>query len=117
MLEQNIEEAEKLAAAMGVSVEVLLGSQDDKLPTTVIAPKPTYVPGKPLVSKEKLQQLPTHMRNLNEWYLRADRMFIVAKVPREYYFRPEEIHVKLEELFQMYNFEALDKSLMSCYCL
>jgi hypothetical protein len=118
VLQQDMEEAAKLAAAMGVSVAELLGSQDDKLPKAVVVP--TYVPGMPLVSKEKLQQLPTQMRNLHEWYLRVvkgDRTMIVAKVPHEYFFRAEEVHVEFSELFQLYNFDALDKSLMSCYCL
>ena len=42
---------------------------------------------------------------------------MVAKVPEEYFFRAEEIHVEFSELFQLYNFDALDKSLMSYYCL
>ena len=117
LLGQNMEEAAKLAADMGVTVEALLGGQDDELPMAVVAPKPIYVKGKPLVSKDRLRQLPTYMRKLHEWYMTADKMFIIAKVPREYYFRPEEIHVEFDELFQMYNFDALDKSLMSCYCL
>ena len=110
--------AAELAAAMGVTVADLLGSQDDKLPKADVVP--TYIPGMPLVSKEKLQQLQTKMRNLHEWYLRAvkgGRTMIVAKVLHEYYFRPEEVHVDFPELFQLYNFDALDKSLMSCYCL
>ena len=110
--------ATEIAAAMGVTVAQLLSSEDDKLPKADVVP--TYVPGQPLVSKEKLQQLPTQMRNLHEWYLRAvkgGRTMIVAKVPHEYYFRPEEVHVDFPELFQLYNFDALNKSLMSCYYL
>ena len=74
----------------------------------------------PLVSEEKYQQLPTHMRNLHEWYMRvadSDMKYIEAKIPEEYYFREEEIHVEFTELFQLFNFDALDKSLMSCYCM
>ena len=111
-------EAAKLAAAMGVTVAELLGSQDDKLPKADVVP--TYVPGKPLVSTQKLKQMPTNMRKLHEWYMREvkeDRIMIVAKVPVEYFFRAEEIHVEFSELFQLYNLDALDKSLMSCYCL
>ena len=103
---------------MGVSVAELLGSQDDKLPKADVVP--TYVPGKPLVSKQKLKQLPTQMRNLHEWYLREvkrDRIMIVAKVPQDYFFRAEEVHVDFSEFYQLYNFDALNKSLMSCYCL
>ena len=101
-----------------MTVAELLGSQDDKLPTADVVP--TYVPGKPLVGEQKLKQLPTRMRNLHEWYLRevkGDRIMIVAKVLEEYFFRAEEFHVEFSELFQLYNFDALDKSLMSCYCL
>ena len=103
---------------MGVTVAELLGSQDDKLPMADIAP--TYVPGKPLVSEQKLKKMPTHMRNLHQWYLRAvkaEQIMIVAKVPAEYFFRAEEVHVDFSELFQLFNLDALDKSLMSCYCL
>ena len=42
---------------------------------------------------------------------------IVAKVPHDYYFREEEVHVEFLELFQLYTFDAIDKSFMSCYCL
>ncbi|KAI5002283.1 hypothetical protein ZWY2020_026933 [Hordeum vulgare] len=42
---------------------------------------------------------------------------IVLSVPQEYYGCPEQIHIDFDELFQMYNSDALDKSLMSCYCL
>ena len=107
-----------MAAAMGVTVAELIGSQDDKLPMADVAS--TYVSGKPLVSEQKLKQLPTEMRNLHQWYLRAvkqDRIMIVAKVPAEYFFRAEEVHVEFSELYQLFNFDALDKSLMSCYCL
>ena len=57
--QQDLVEAAKLAAAMGVTVAELLGSQDDKLPMADVAP--TYVPGKPLVNEQKLKQLPTQM--------------------------------------------------------
>ena len=103
---------------MGVTVAELLGSQDDKLPKADVVP--TYVPGKPLVSKEKLEQLPTQMRKLHDWYMeeaKKGRIMIVAKVPHEYYFREDEVHVDFSKLFQLYNFDALDKTLMSCYCL
>ncbi len=103
-----------------MSVEDIMASQDELFPKAVVAPKPKFVMGEPLVSKERLEELPTHMRHLHAWYLTAaknGRIMIVAKVPQEYYGRPEEIHVDFDELFQMYNCEALDKSLMSCYCL
>ena len=100
LLQQQYDEAAKLAAVMGVTIAELLGSQDNLLPILDVAPK--YVPGMPLVSEERYQQLPTHMRNLYDWYMEAvktGRKMIVAKVSLEYYFREEKIHVEFEELF------------------
>jgi hypothetical protein len=115
--QQSLEEAKKWAAEWIMSVEDIMVSQDELFPKAVVAPKPKFVMGEPLVSKERLQELPTHMRHLHAWYpndAKNGRIMIVANVPREYYSRPEEIHFEFEELFQMYNCEALDKSPMSC---
>jgi hypothetical protein len=73
-------------------------------PKAVVAPKPKFVMGEPLVSKERLEELPTHMRHLHAWYLneaKNERIMIVANIPWEYYGRPKKIHVEFEELFQM----------------
>jgi len=118
--QQNMEEAAKWADSMGLrSVAELLCSQDAKIPKADgVAPK--YVPGNPLVDKERFEQLPTEMRNLHEWYskwVKHDFHMTVVQVPYEYYFRADRVHVEFTELFQLYNFDALGKSLMSCYCL
>ena len=118
--QQDVEEAKKWAIEWDIPLEDILGSQDDKIPKAVVAPKPIFVRGESLVPKEKLAELPTHMRNLNKWYLTAaqtGRIMIVLNVPEDYYGREETIHVDFSELFQMYNADALDKSLMSCYCV
>ncbi|KAK1620243.1 hypothetical protein QYE76_025760 [Lolium multiflorum] len=114
----DMEEAAKLAAACDVTVEELLSAADTAVPTADIAPK--FVYGADLVSTEQLLKLPTHMRNLHQWYLDACKeniRFIVASIPWEYYYRKEEIHIEMNELWQLFNLDALDKSLMSCYCL
>ena len=82
--------------------------------------KRSFKVGMPFVSPEEHKQLPTAMRRLHNWYLQVakqERIMIVLKVPEEYYFRPETIHVEFSELNQLYKFWALDKSIMSCYCL
>ncbi|KAK1685081.1 hypothetical protein QYE76_045929 [Lolium multiflorum] len=84
----NMEEAATLAASMCCTVEELLSAADAALP-------------------------------IAEWYLDACKeniTYIVAKIPFEYYYRKEEIHIEMNELWQLFNLEALDKSLMSCYC-
>jgi hypothetical protein len=103
-----------------MTVEDVLASQDKRFSKAVVAPKPKFVMGGPLISKERLEDLPINMRYLHAWYMneaKNERIMIVARVPREYYGRPEEIHVDFDELFQMYNCNVLDKSLMSYYCL
>jgi hypothetical protein len=103
-----------------MSLEDVLASQDERFLKAVVAPKPKFIMGGPLVSKERLEDLPTNMCYLHPWYLnkaKNGRIMIVARVPREYYGQPEEIHIDFDKLFQMYNCVALDKSLMSCYCL
>jgi hypothetical protein len=115
-----LEEAEKWVAEWNMSVEDILASQDERFPKAVVAPKPKFFMGGPLVSKERLEELPTHMCYLHAWFLneaKNGRIMIMASVPREYYGRPKEIHVDFDKLFRMYNCDALDKSLMSCYCL
>jgi hypothetical protein len=117
---QNLEIAEKWAAEWGMSVADILASQDERFPKAVVAPKPKFVMRGPLVSKERLEDLSTNMRYLHTWYTNEAknvRIMIVARVPWEYYGHSGEIHVDFDELFQMYNCDALDKSLMSCYCL
>ena len=114
----DLEAAAALAAQVGCTVEELLSAHDAVLPIADIAPK--FVYGADLVSKERLHQLPMHMRNLHQWYLDAckeNTSYIVADIPEDYYFRKEEIHIEMNELWQLFNLDALDKSLMSCYCL
>jgi hypothetical protein len=101
---QSLEEAKKWAwaAEWNMSVEDVLASQDERFPKAVVAPKPKFVMGGPLVSKERLEDLPTNMHYLHAWYMneaKNGRIMIVASVPREYYGRPEEIHVDFDELF------------------
>jgi hypothetical protein len=115
-----LEEAKKWVAEWNMSVEDVLTSQDERFPKAGVAPKPKFVMGGPLVSKERLEELPTNRRYLHAWYMnetKNERIMIMASVPQEYYGRPEEIHVDFDKLFQMYNCDALDKSLMSCYFL
>ena len=97
-----MEEAAKLAADMGVTIAELLGSQDNNLPKAPVVP--TCVLGMPFVTPEKSAQLPTAMQSLHNWYLKVvkeGRIMIVAKVPSEYYFRPNEIHNDFSELNQL----------------
>jgi hypothetical protein len=101
---------------MGVTMADLLGGAE--LPKDVIAWK--YVHGQPLVGYKKLRQMPTHLWNIHEWYLlgsKHEQTMIVAKVAKEYYFCEDKTHINFSELFQLMNQDALNKFLISCYCV
>jgi hypothetical protein len=112
-----MDKAVRLAAQMNITLAELLGGAE--LPKAPIARK--YVYGQPLVNDEKLREMPTMLRKFHDWYLRTskcgEQTMLVDKVGLEYYFREDEIHIDFSEFFQFMNLDALDKSLMSCYCL
>jgi hypothetical protein len=105
-----------LARSQGLTVGQLLGV--DEIPKAEIAWK--YVYGEPLVRPEQIPGLPTQMRRLHEWYMKAakeERKFLMVAVRNEHYYRQDEICIEIDEFYQLFNQEALDKSLISCYCL
>jgi hypothetical protein len=62
---QKLEITQKWADEWGMSVEDVLASQYKRFPKAVVAPKPKFVMGGPLVSKERLEDLPTNIRYLH----------------------------------------------------
>ena len=81
-----------------------------------------YKAGDPLLrSPEEIDNLPTKMRRLHQWYMEASKKGmngIILGIKDEHYLRgKDEIHVEFEELFQLFNQDAIDKSIVSCYCL
>jgi hypothetical protein len=64
---QSLEIAKKWADEWDMSVEDILASQDERFPKAVVASKPKFIMGGPLVSKERLEDLPTNMRYLHAW--------------------------------------------------
>ena len=105
---------ERAARAQGASVEY-----EDYYPTAQVVNKYRY--GSDLVKPGELARLGTQMRRLHDWYLKACRRcetYITVYLRDEHYFRGEdEINIELEELFQLFNQDALDKAVISCYCL
>nr|XP_051212532.1 uncharacterized protein LOC127330319 [Lolium perenne] len=98
----------------GASVEY-----EDYYPTAQVVNKYRY--GSDLVKPGELARLGTQMRRLHEWYLKACRRgvaYLTVYLRDEHYFRgKDEINLELEELFQLFNQDALDKAVISCYCL
>ena len=83
--------------------------------------KRKYVRGQPLVKPEQIPLLSTRMYNLHNWYMteaaKTDRESLMVKVKEKHYFHAKDLWVEFDELFQLFNQDALDKSIVSCYCL
>ena len=81
----------------------------------------TWEYGKDLVSPDELQNLPTQMTRLHKWYKAVTlegRQMIVVKVTSEHLNGgKDEITIPLEELYQLYQLDALDLSILTTYCL
>ena len=83
--------------------------------------KRKYVRGQPMVKPEEVKKLSTRMYELHEWYMKetktTDRESLMVKVRPEHYFHEKDLWVEFQEMFQLFNQDALDKSIVSCYCL
>ena len=109
-------QAEELKITVGqlLEIEDMPGITEEEI-------KRKYVRGQPLVKPEKVKNLPTRMYELHQWYMNitkiSDRLSLMVNVKEEHYFHEKALSVKYSELFQLYNQDALDKSIVSCYCL
>ena len=83
--------------------------------------KRKYVWGQPLVEPDEVKKLPTRMYELHQWYMDitkiSNRESLMVNVNKEHYYHEKAVTVEYSELFQLYNKDALDKSIVSCYCL
>ena len=108
------------AKEAGVTVEQLLGLEECPVLKEEEV-KWKYARGKPLVKPDEVKLLPTRMYNLHTWYMQetanTDQESLMVKVKEEHYFHAKELWVEFQEMFQLFNQDALDKSIVSCYCL
>jgi hypothetical protein len=80
-----------------------------------------YEHGKPLIKPDH-PPLTTMMRRLHEWYLESCRKngsdSLMVRIKDEHdLIGVDLMPVEFVELFQLFNQEALDKQIMTCYCL
>ena len=61
------------------------------------------------------------MYELHQWYMKevktTDRESLMVKVPKGYYYHEKDMWVEFQEMFQLFHQDALDKSIVSLYCL
>ena len=83
--------------------------------------KRKYARAQPLVEPEEVNKLPTRMYELHQWYMNitkiSDQLSLMVNVKEGHYYHEKVVSVEYSELFQLYNQDALDKSIVSCYCL
>ena len=74
-----------------------------------------------MVEPDEVKNLPTRMYELHQWYMDitkiSNRESLMVNVKEEHYYHKKVVTVEYSELFQLYNKDALDKSIVSCYCL
>ena len=77
--------------------------------------------GKPLMCEELIPRLPTRMRELRAWYLKAsarkDVMFRARVQDRHFNRGMDDVWINFENLYDIYHQDALDKSLLSVFCM
>ena len=77
--------------------------------------------GKPLLPREKIDLLPTRMRMLHDWYLDVSKdpefVTLAVQITGEHFIGADMMNIFLEELYMLYKLDALDLSIVSCYCL
>ena len=114
--EEHIEQAETLNITVGqlLEIEPMPLLREDEI-------KQKYVRGQPLVEPDKVKKLPMRMYELHQWYMDitkiSNRESLMVNVKKDHYFHEKVVSVEYSELFQLYNQDALEKSIVSCYCL
>ena len=83
--------------------------------------KRKYVRGQSLVEPDEVKNLPTRMYELHQWYMNitkiSNRESLMVNVKHDHYYHEKALAIEYPELFQLFNQDALDKSIVSCYCL
>ena len=71
--------------------------------------------------EELIPMLPTRMRELHAWYLKAsatkDVMFCARVQDRHFHRGMDDIWIEFENLYDLYHQDALDKSLLNVFCM
>jgi hypothetical protein len=103
------------AADAGLTLSQLI---HEDIPKASMAWK--YEKGKSLVPPEIEKNLPTQMRKFHKWYMQAAKGtqdFLLLKISRDHFLGEDLVHIEFDEFFQLFNQDALDKSVVSAYVL
>ena len=85
------------------------------------ANKKPFKLGEPLMWEELIPRLPTRMRELHAWYMKAsaskDVCFRAQIQDRHFHWGLDDIWIYFENLYDLYHQDALDKSLLNVFCM
>ena len=109
---------EEAAAAQGMTIPEYV-AQLQVFPEDQMKPK--YRHKQPLVRPNEVNDLPTKMRRVHNWYMKESAKsenWIYVHFKNEHYGHGDEcVMIEIVELYQLYQMDDLDKSILSAYCL
>ena len=93
----------------------------ENVPVHEGAGRKLVVLGQPLMWPELIDMLPTRMRELHNWYMKysleRNIMFVAHIKDSHFHRRMDDVWIELENLWDLYHQDALDKSLLSTFCM
>ena len=118
VLSKEDEAIAEFVVETGLSKAQLLGKE--KVPLHEGSGRKPFVLGEPLMWLELIDMLPTRMRELNEWYMKYSKESIMfaAHIKDSHFHRGmDDVWIELENLWDLYHQDTLDKSLFSAFCM
>ena len=81
-----------------------------------------YVPGRPLLTLDKLKKLPLEIKRLHDWYMRAASVGVDSWsviIPSSVFATegPSHAYVTFDDFHLMFNMRRLDCQLVTLFCL
>ena len=120
----ELDSLERYFRQSGLNMEeiaAILGCQTFQKAEVVDQWRARYEPGRSLFEPQRLHELGTQMFAINKWCIETSKRgvnWISVRIRQHHYFRGDDlIYVQFEELHQLCHLDALDKSLVSCFCL
>ena len=119
VLSKEDEALAQFAAETGLTKAQLEGKENVPLHEGV-GRKP-FVLRQPLMWPELIDRLPTRMHELHNWYLKYSsegNIMFVAHIKDSHFHRGmDNVWIELVNLWDLYHQDALDKSLLSTFCM
>ena len=110
----DLEESTKKAEAMAAKIKKPTKADYKNVPKK-------YVPGRPLLTFEKLRKVPANIKRLHDWYMRASSVgidTISVNIPAHAFIGSnQKAFVAFEDMWLMMNLQRLDVQLVTIFAL